>query len=498
VILPVSATTWSGLDDLRVALRVLRDRVLARPARPDSDTGSRLAIDRVFAIRGRGTVVTGTLRGAPIERGAILRVVPAADERTVRVREVQVHGRTVDRAGRGRVALNVAGDGTSALERGVVLTNDPSVVASDRILVALRPVAGQVDRPDAGRGRAGGLPADRARVTLHAGTARVAGAVGRSGHDGVDLGDGEATAILRLERPIAIAPGDPLVLRRPSPVLTLAGGRVLDPRPARGVARRRATPERLRALAETTVASPAWHAARLDLHGAIEGSPPSIAADLAAELDTTLVRLAEARPGIRTAELTQPAAALVRRRVGALRGATPSAGSADPIPRIVHARLDALIAADRLTRDADRITLPGAAPAELPAPVAAAMDRLVAALSTASPPSLAAAARAAGCPPEGIRLLEQANRIVRLEDDLAWDEATWHDLAARAVALAAVGPLTPAAYRDATGTSRKYVMAILEDLDRRAILRRTPAGHVPGPRASQLAAAAIPEPAPIR
>ena len=49
--------------------------------------------------------------------------------------------------------------------------------------------------------------------------------------------------------------------------------------------------------------------------------------------------------------------------------------------------------------------------------------------------------------------------------------------------MAAREPLTPAAYRDATGTSRKYVMAILEDLDRRAILRRTADGHVPGPKA---------------
>ena len=54
--------------------------------------------------------------------------------------------------------------------------------------------------------------------------------------------------------------------------------------------------------------------------------------------------------------------------------------------------------------------------------------------------------------------------------------------------MAAVTPLTPAALRDATGTSRKYVMAILEDLDRRAILRRTPNGHVPGVRASHLRA----------
>jgi hypothetical protein len=51
--------------------------------------------------------------------------------------------------------------------------------------------------------------------------------------------------------------------------------------------------------------------------------------------------------------------------------------------------------------------------------------------------------------------------------------------------LAEVAPLTPARLRDATGTSRKYVMALLEELDRRAILRRTPAGHVPGPRARE-------------
>ena len=59
----------------------------------------------------------------------------------------------------------------------------------------------------------------------------------------------------------------------------------------------------------------------------------------------------------------------------------------------------------------------------------------------------------------------------------------YRDLAARAIAMAAHEPLTPASYRDATGTSRKYVMAILEDLDRRGILQRTPGGHVPGPTA---------------
>ena len=111
------------------------------------------------------------------------------------------------------------------------------------------------------------------------------------------------------------------------------------------------------------------------------------------------------------------------------------------------------------------------------------MDRLEAALAVAAPPSLADAARAASCPPAGVRGLERAGRIVVLDADVAYAMGTYRDLAARALSMAAGTPLTPAAFRDATGTSRKYVMALLEDLDRRAILRRTPAGHVPGAKA---------------
>ena len=109
------------------------------------------------------------------------------------------------------------------------------------------------------------------------------------------------------------------------------------------------------------------------------------------------------------------------------------------------------------------------------------MDRLEAALAVVTPPSLAEAARAAGCPPDGVRALERDGRIVRLEDDLAWAAATYRELVRRALAMAAAAPLTPAAFRDATGSSRRYVMVILEDLDRRGLLRRTDAGHVLGP-----------------
>jgi hypothetical protein len=117
------------------------------------------------------------------------------------------------------------------------------------------------------------------------------------------------------------------------------------------------------------------------------------------------------------------------------------------------------------------------------------MDRLERWLAVPAPPPLAEAARASGCPPDGVRALEAAGRIVRLDGDLAYAAGTYRQLAEAALAMARTGALAPATYRDATGTSRKYVLAILEDLDRRAILRRTPEGHVPGPRAPQAATA---------
>jgi selenocysteine-specific elongation factor len=112
------------------------------------------------------------------------------------------------------------------------------------------------------------------------------------------------------------------------------------------------------------------------------------------------------------------------------------------------------------------------------------MDRLVELVSVPSPPPFAEAVRAAGCPPDGVRALEASGRLVRLEADLAWSAETYAELEATAVDLAGRAPLTPATLRDAIGASRRYVMPILEDLDRRQVLRRTPAGHVPGPRAA--------------
>ena len=222
-------------------------------------------------------------------------------------------------------------------------------------------------------------------------------------------------------------------------------------------------------------------AARLDLHGALpDGGGWRLAPDVEGSLRARTVELVAAHHAAQPDSIGVPQTALrADLAVAARRLVTLTR---DAAATIAAAIVDGLLADGTLARDGDRIR-EAARAAGLPPTTLAAMDRLEGALSVVAPPSLAQAASDAGCPPDGVRALEADGRIVRLEDDLAWAATTYRDLVRRALAMAAAGPLTPAAYRDETGSSRRYVMVILEDLDRRGLLRRTDDGHVLGPAA---------------
>jgi selenocysteine-specific elongation factor len=469
-VIVASSTTGEGLDDVRGTIAALSGRVGRRQSNPGTP---RLAVDRVFSVRGRGTVVTGSLRGGEVTPGMTLRLLPESVD--VRVREVQIRGETVAVATGGRTALLVGGAEGVRPQRGQVLTADPTVVATSRLLVAIRRPAG-LGGPPAGHA-APAPPADRDRLRLHAGTGQAGALVVRGPREAIDLPGGSELAILRLDAVIAAAPGDRIVLRWPSPGSTAGGGVILDPAPPRGISRRRLTRARAAALAAEPVGS--WPA-RLDVHGVLRDSAHwRLALDVDGALDARAREIVAAHhathpddPGMPIPALRADLALLARRM------ASLDRVGAEAVARVVE---DRLLAEGVLARDGDRIRdarrEAGLAPGTL-----AAMGRLEAALSVAAPPSLEAAARGAGCPADGLRALEATGRIVRLEDDLAWAAATYRDLVKRALAMAAVAPLSPAAFRDATGTSRRYVMVILEDLDRRGLLRRTDAGHVLGPR----------------
>lgn len=498
----VSAVTGTGIEDLRTALVALRDRVAGELAVGAVGPG-RLSIDRAFVVRGRGVVVTGSLRGGDLRVGDGLRLETGGAK--VRVRGLHVHYGPVDSATSGRVAINLAGVELEDCQRGMVVTSGPGIEASSRMLVAFRqPVSGGGPRARSNRPR--WPPVDGARVRVHLGTAGLDGVLGRHGRDAQDLPDGRVTAIIRLAEPIATFTGDRGIVRRPSPGDIVAGFEVLDPNPSRGVARRRATPERMAALAAAvgTAAADAAAHALVGLHGMLgtdriaavsaalarpgrsNGGPgPAgvvIAPDVEADLEAAARRRIAAfhatpsiEPGLAGAEVRQHLRTVLRRLVSVRRDET---GAVD---QAIDGILDDLVRRGKLARDGDRLRDPTLAPA-MPAALAEAMDRLETALDVPAPPALGAAARAMGCPPDGVRALEAAGRIVRVEADLAWAAPAFHRLAAAALAIARREPLTPSALRDATSTSRRYVMPLLEELNRRGILARTPAGHVPGPR----------------
>ena len=200
-VVPVSALTGAGLDDLRGALERAAERVEQRR----SDRPMRLFVDRSFTLRGIGTVVTGTLRSGTIGTGDELRIEPSG--RDVRVRSVQVHDRDVERAEPGqRVAVSLPGLERSEVLRGDVLVEPGTYPVSYRLDVALEEL-------EAIR--------DGTRVQAHVGTARVLARVVRVG---------ERWAQLRLAEPVVAARGDRVILRGET---TLGGGTVLDPAPPR-------------------------------------------------------------------------------------------------------------------------------------------------------------------------------------------------------------------------------------------------------------------------
>ncbi len=462
-VIAVSASTGSGLDELRTALIDLRDAV--RPEVTAREGPARLAIDRIFTIRGHGAVVTGSLRGGAFETGQVVRIEPG--HRRARIREIQSRNEPTNRATGGRTALNLTGVDADHLHRGMVIVpaDDLRLAVSDRLLVVLRSPA----RRSTGAWR------------LHLGTAEVGAELGRGQREHAELATGATTTLLRLDRPVAMVLGDRFALRSSSDT-TAIGGRVIDPDPPRGPSRRRVDTDRLAALANAGT----WDerdAARLDLHGSLVAVAGSVrlAPDVEAGIDAAAIAAVRDHhvnepdsAGLSVADIRPLLARALRRRVTI---DARAAGAA------IEARLGGLVATGRLARDGDRLRDPSR-PAGTPAVVLAAMDRLETRLAVHSPPPLAEAAREAGCPSDGVRALENAGRIVRLEPDLAYASSTFRELEALAVSMARAGPLTPAAYRDATDTSRRYVMALLEEFDRRGVLRRTDAGRVPGPRAA--------------
>jgi selenocysteine-specific elongation factor len=217
-IVAASSLTGAGLDELCTALAMVAAEVSAK----DSTALARLPIDRVFTMKGFGTVVTGTLVSGTIRKEEELEVFPTG--KRLRVRGVQVHGAPADHAIAGqRTALNLAGVSIEDLARGMTLAPPSTFQSTSRLDVSLSLLASAKPLKD------------RAAVHFHAYTMETLAEVRLYSAKQLAPG-GDAYAQLRLADPTLLLPGDRFILRQFSPVVTIGGGVVIDAAPPRKMA----------------------------------------------------------------------------------------------------------------------------------------------------------------------------------------------------------------------------------------------------------------------
>jgi selenocysteine-specific elongation factor len=453
------ALSGRGLDDVRAGL----DAVLAAAPVPVDRNRPRLWVDRVFAAKGAGTVVTGTLTGGSLRVDDEVEVGPRA--RRARIRAIETAHHQLDVAAPGtRVALNLAGPGIeqSALRRGDGVVRAGQWQLTDVVDVGLAPLAGNEFRT-------------RASLQCYAG----------SGEHAVllrVLDPNRRFARMRLDEPVPLGPGDRLVLRDPGERDTIGGAEVLDAGPT-GRARDAPAYLQLPLGRRLLLAAHGWLA--VDTLGLRAGLGP---ADTAALADDLVRSGAAARVGGwlvdgRTLAALRAAAA---ERVRSHHGRAPLEPGVELAALASELRVDADRLRAALSHDGEVVVERGYvrdATRRSRAADSAEARALLDALEAApfSPPEPASV----GADPALVRSLVREGAVVDIDGILFASGAV--DEARRRVraALRDRGTVTVADVRDLLGSTRKYVLPILNQLDAEGVTRRRGDDRIPGPTASR-------------
>ena len=461
-IVPCSSATGEGLDQLRDEL----DSLLSRAPLPEKEGRARLFVDRVFSIRGAGTVVTGTLTGGELAVGQEVEVWPVGIR--ARIRSLQTHERPIDVARPvSRVAANLVGVDRAQLDRGDVV-GPPGAWRGTRVLEArVRPV----------RGLAHPLTA-RGAYKFHAGSAERDARLRLYGLQELRAGE-EAFARIQLASPVVLDVHDRFVLRDVGRRETVAGGVVLDvdpperpgpdpwPRLSRRLRARREELPRL-VVEERGVVRDADLRA-LAGHGEAGGAErvgdwwvdPLLHTEVRRAVEEALAAFHREHPLAEGAE--------VARARGAVRAALRSR-RAPADPDLVDALLDDLTARGVVARAgptvrlaSHRVTLAGREED---------VERLVEAVARGEPgPPTVPELVASGTPREVIDAAVRAGLLVRVSPELVFTPAFVARAAEVARELGTSG-MTVSAFRERLGTSRKYAVPLLEHFDRQGLTRR--------------------------
>ena len=487
-VLPVSARTGDGLDQLKTELRRSSLEMRPRPV----DRPFRLPIDRAFVMKGFGAVVTGTLIAGKIRKEEEVEIFPLG--RRARVRGIEVHNQPAAEAVAGqRTALNLVGIEARELARGMVLAPPGLFEATARLdstLTLLSSVRALKNR---------------ARVHFHCWTAETVAEVVLLNTR--ELGPGErAYAQLRLAEPGFFLPGDRFIIRQFSPLLTLGGGTVLHNLPGKhsaldgGLSRALAAFEeggpdaRLEILIEqfgetpplALVARTGWElsevlrvAKRLENEKRmiILGSPPSVFVHPEHFKSLAEVVVAQLEQFHKSAPLAQGISKEDLRGKAAAQGARAEP-PAPPSPLLFGALLDSLARQGQVDVEGEVVRLKGRE-VRLSAEEARAKDEINRAFERAglAVPSAREVIESLridrGRAEKLLQILLKEKGLVRVAEDLIFHQsslAKLRELLARRKAQS--NQLNVATFKDLTGLSRKYAIPLLEYLDRERVTRR--------------------------
>ncbi len=472
-VLEFSAHSGEGLEDLRVALRTLVESI---PVPGDGPEAFRLPVQRSFALHGAGTVATGVCSAGILAAGADVEIQPGGGHS--RVRRVQVHGHAAEEARPGlRTALNLPGLEVADCPRGAVLATPGSLQADTILRVTLEPLPGA---PPLEHGQ---------EVQVLLGTAAEQAVLGLPQ-------DAETPQIaeLRLTTPLAAAPGDLLILRRPSPACNLASGRMLAFGKHRLRKRDQKERDRLRQLAAALQDPAGLPSAVLEVLGG-RASALDVAAFLGWRLDatTSALQIAAEQGSVRESgnawtsvgnlgELGQAVAEAVAgwRKRNPHRLRLPVSALRDRLGKKKAQQLaeldDADLSAAGLRRRGG--TEWEIAEAEAPEADLDLAEKILQAVAAGklSPPTLEAAAEAHGADTEATRraaeLLADQDEVVRIPGGMTFARSVVEELRSAVVAQLEGEGMNIPALRDQFETTRKFLMPLLEYLDSIGVTER--------------------------
>ena len=476
-IVRTSAERGDGVDELCTALS---GAVAAVPTRPQEEP-VRLPVDRVFTVRGFGTVATGTLLSGAVRAGDVLELLPAGQR--VRVRGVQAYGATVETALAGqRTALNLQGVEVEALCRGDLLVAPDSMATTYLLDARVQMLKGC------------GLE-QLQRVRFHHGAAEILCRVAILESDAVAEG-GSSLVQLRLERPYAVVPADRFVIRRYSPMVTIGGGVAIDNLPPKHRGR---NPKVAARLGRLECADPVERLALL-VEGAQAaglgeseicrrlGTTPSRARQIAADAARGgRVELVQEDPLFAVTVGTHEAlAARILEGLESyhdehpLRPGMPKSELARALPAdvsepVLDAVLGRLKEGNQLRSAADGLALPDHR-VSLTAEQEQTRLALIDLYQDAgwAPPSVADARQSVGAGAESVmRHLLREGALVRLRGDLIYASTRLEELIDELQRRHPPGePFSVAEFKDWTGISRKHAIPLLEHLDGLRVTRR--------------------------